>query len=118
MRPEELAAALVRRERRRRERAQGRAERLRRAVIDQLVAELRAGRFERAWLIGSLAWGDVHERSDVDVVVEGLAADEAGSLWNELSEASGVPVDLLRLEDLGESFRRRVETEGEAVHVP
>ena len=66
----------------------------------------------RLRLIGSLsgeAWG---ERSDVDLVVEGLDRESEAALWRRLSSALPVPVDLLRLEELPETFRRRVLAEG------
>lgn len=65
-----------------------------------------------AWLIGSLAWGGFGERSDVDVVVAGLSGAQASRLERVLLRSAGVPVDLLQLEALPESFRERVTSEG------
>lgn len=77
---------------------------------------LEDGTVERAWLIGSGAWGGAHGHSDLDVVVEGTAGDATGTLWDRLSEACGLDVDLLRLEELEPRFRRRVLSEGVRVH--
>lgn len=83
-------------------------------VLSTLRAQLPPG--TRAWLIGSLAWGGFGERSDVDVVVEGLASEAATRLEQVLVRMAGVPVDLLHLETLPEAFRERVVAEGVAVH--
>jgi predicted nucleotidyltransferase len=95
----------------------------RRAVHAARAAELRtlAGRIleeardhgvlARAWLIGSVAWGGFGEGSDLDVVVEGTPLAEHAALWAELCSC-GVDVDLLRLEELPQTFRARVLAEG------
>ncbi|HZD05102.1 MAG TPA: hypothetical protein VE173_09290 [Longimicrobiales bacterium] len=70
----------------------------------------------RAWLIGTAAWGGAHGRSDVDVVVEGLASEHYGGLWDWLSQACGLDIDLLRIEDMKPRFRQRVLSEGVPVH--
>jgi predicted nucleotidyltransferase len=69
-----------------------------------------------AWLIGSLAWGGFGEHSDVDVVVRNTSAVEATRLELALTRVVGVPVDLLRFEDLPAAFGARVEHEGIPLH--
>jgi predicted nucleotidyltransferase len=103
-----------------RERAQqARAERERRAaqiradVEAQLRASLPAG--GRAWLIGSLAWGEFGERSDVDLVLKDVDAAEASRIEEAVARAAGAPVDLINLDDLPASFRQRVERDGIAI---
>lgn len=98
--------------------ARGRREAVERATRERVLATLRAHLPPgvTAWLIGSLAWGGFGERSDVDVVVSGLKGDEATRLELLLVGAAGVPVDLLHLETLPESFRSRVLAEGTVVH--
>jgi predicted nucleotidyltransferase len=66
----------------------------------------------RAWLIGSLAWGGFGERSDIDVVLSGVAPAAATLIEENIARAAGVEVDILHLEDLPDSFRQRVEQEG------
>lgn len=76
----------------------------------QVGALLPAG--ARAWLIGSLAWGGFGERSDVDLIVAGLKEVDAARIVEAVSRVAGVDVDLLQLEELPETFRERVESEG------
>lgn len=117
VKPEELASTLVRRRREARIGELQRAEEVRQRLLEAVAEEIGSGCFSRAWLIGSLAWGYFGVRSDVDLVVEGLALSEGGALWNRLGERLGVEVDLLRLEELPERFRDRVLSEGIALHV-
>jgi len=112
VRPEELAAALAARRRAAGDEHRRRATELRRLLTTELEKAARAGRLGRGWVIGSLARGDFGAGSDVDVVVEGLPAGEVGGLWGQLTERLGAHVDLLRLEELPESFRQRVLEEG------
>ena len=106
--PAALAATLLARHRAEdaeiRRRASGIRDRLQIAV----VAAIEGGMIARAWLVGSLAWGGFGIRSDVDVVVEGVAAEQAAALWERLSDVIGSPIDLLRLESLTPEFRDRV----------
>ena len=115
--PSDLAATL-----RRRYRAELIREADRRAevrgLLDRIVAELDLPAGCRLRLIGSLLeehWG---ERSDIDLVVEGLDRESELGLWRRLSSALPVPVDLLRLEELSEGFRRRVLAEGVVLGEP
>jgi predicted nucleotidyltransferase len=115
--PEELAAILTRRARQRRLKDEKRLARARAGAVDALRACSADGVVQRAWLIGSAAWGAAHPRSDLDIVVEGMS-EGYGLLWDRLSEAAGMDVDLLRLEELDDGFRRRVLSEGVEVDEP
>lgn len=110
--PAELAATLIKRQRELREAEESRAEQLKALVIEQIEEARRRGLIQRAWLIGSLAWGTHGAGSDVDVVVEGLDPERAGQLWATLVDRLDCEVDLLRIEELSEDFARRVRTEG------
>jgi predicted nucleotidyltransferase len=116
--PEDLARTLVRRHAKAREQARSRAEGLRGVLLREVRDEIARGRLRRAWLVGSLAWGGFDLASDVDLVVEGVAEEDAAALWDRLSTELGARVDLLRLESLSASFARRVHDEGEPLHVP
>jgi predicted nucleotidyltransferase len=116
--PDELARTLVQRHAAERRRAKSRGEALREELQGMVREEIAAGRIDRAWLVGSLAWGGFDLSSDVDVVVEGLAADDSTALWDRLCTALGTRVDLLRLEGLTSAFAHRVRSEGEPLHVP
>ncbi len=110
--PSELAQSLLARARTRRHRDEQDAHACRERV-HFTVPRLR-GRFGfgRVWLIGSLAWGGFGERSDVDLVVEHLPAEAASLLADLLADATGRHVDLLLLDSLPASFRRRILDEG------
>jgi predicted nucleotidyltransferase len=109
----EAARTLVERELRAREGRLGREEATRGAVTAVVREFLRPG--ERAWLIGSLAWGGFGVRSDVDVVVSGLTPERGLELEVLVGSAANAPVDLLVLEHLPPPFRARVEQEGFAL---
>ena len=84
------------------------------AITDVATELARRGMVVEAWLIGSAAWGGFGLRSDVDVVVRGLAVSERAMAENAFSErvGAGVGVDLLRWEELPEGFCERVLGEG------
>lgn len=84
-----------------------------RGLVNAEVAALLAdGLARRAWLIGSLAWGHFGVRSDVDVVLEGLAPDRIGAAADRIARRVRTEVDVLRIEDLPDSFIRRVLADG------
>ncbi|MBI3184731.1 MAG: nucleotidyltransferase domain-containing protein [Myxococcales bacterium] len=110
--PAQLADLLVGRARVERERFEARATRLRELVEAWATRARSEGLIHRAWLIGTLAWGEFGAASDVDLVVEGLAPDQEGRIWAELVSELCCEVDLLSIESLPESFRRRVLEQG------
>ncbi len=69
----------------------------------------------RAWLIGSLAWGDFGTRSDVDLVFDGVDPARLVDIETARVRRLDVPVDVLSLSDLPESFQGRVHREGIAI---
>ena len=110
--PQEAAATFLQREvaaRQKRE-ADGRA--LRGQVDAWAKAARERGDFERAWLIGSVAWGEVWETSDVDLVVEAMAPGKEGALWADACRVFHRSVDLLELRSLPQAFQTRVLQEG------
>ena len=72
----------------------------------------------RVFIIGSLAKGFVHERSDIDLVVEGLSPDfymkAITELWDILPP--GVELNLIPFEDAFESLKEKVIKEGELAY--
>ena len=110
--PQDLARTLIRRRADQRARAQARADLLRRRVREAMAQLLAEGAISRAWLIGSLAWGEHGAGSDVDLVVEGLDPREAPMIWDRLSGELVARVDLLRMESLEREFAARVRAEG------
>lgn len=108
----ETIAWLRQRDAQRREQASARAEKLRALLPD--VARGLKSRFgcSRVVLFGSLARGDVHAESDVDLFVEGLAATRHFEAMAFASSRLGVQVDLVRADDAPESLTERVGAEG------
>lgn len=109
VRPEDLASSLRRRHRLARQHSHDRAQDLRARLKDELERLAKKG---HVWIIGSLASGAFGVRSDVDLVVDDMTPDDACTLWDRLEQRLGVPVDLMRLEDLSPEFRSRVLAEG------
>lgn len=82
-------------------------------LVRYLVDELGA---RRVFLFGSLASGQVHERSDIDLAVEGVPLEGYWRALVRLSDLAGASVDLVLLEDASPSLRRRVAAHGELLH--
>jgi predicted nucleotidyltransferase len=80
---------------------------------DVLLGLRAQGSIERAWVIGSVAWGGFGAHSDIDVVVDAAPGD---ALVQRIEEAIGARtkrnVDVLFLRALPEAFRRCVLAEG------
>lgn len=114
--PEQTAETLRRRSAAERAARDALANTLRLRVMARVRAALPVG--GRAWLIGSLAWGDFGERSDIDIVTEGWPPTARLSLENDLARSTDREVDCLAWEDLSPTFRARVEREGTALHGP
>ena len=64
------------------------------------------------WLFGSLAWGEPHLHSDVDVLVEGLGPSNALLACNVFEEKVAARVDFIRLEDASQKLVTRVRQSG------
>lgn len=110
----QTAETLRRRSAEKRSQAERHAQAVRGQVIETVKARLSPG--ARAWLIGSLASGDFGERSDVDLVLDGVDSQLATSIEVAVCRISQAEVDLLTFEWLSPSFRARVEREGIAIH--
>ena len=95
-----------------------RKEKLRRAAERCVLVLSDKYKVKRAFLIGSLVEGIVHERSDIDLVVEGLAPGlymkALTELWDIL--ADGVDLNLIPFEDAYESLREKAVAEGELMY--
>ncbi|HUP24743.1 MAG TPA: nucleotidyltransferase domain-containing protein [Thermoanaerobaculia bacterium] len=116
--PHDLAETLRRRYRRLAVEEDQERARIHRVLVSAVEALDRELRGARLWLIGSLAHGGWGVRSDLDLVVQGLDRRRELALWRALSERLGVPVDLMRLEDLPATFQARVRAEGKLLHEP
>jgi hypothetical protein len=108
---EEMIAGWRRREAERRERAEARAKEMR-AKLPEARRLLESHGARKVILFGSLARGDVTERSDVDLAVEGVRALEYFTALAELVGLFDSPVDLVELETAGDSIKARVAHEG------
>ena len=73
---------------------------------------------KRIFIIGSLITGFIHERSDIDLVVEGLPTElymkALTELWDLLP--SDIELNLIPFEDAFESLKERALKEGELVY--
>ena len=93
---------------------------VRRAEILRSLEKAAAGFREefgvkRILLIGSVNTNWFSERSDVDIVVEGLDPSRTHTAERRLLEIVSAPVDLLLMEELDESFRDAIEEEGHPI---
>lgn len=66
-------------------------------------------------LFGSLAEGDAHAASDVDLAVRGIPAARYFEALARASELLGCDVDLVELETARPSLRARIEESGEVL---
>ena len=87
-----------------------------REAADRCISVLRDKyKIKRAFLIGSLAKGFVHGKSDIDLVVEGLSPDlymkALTELWDLLPP--GVELNLIPFEDAFETLKEKTVNEGE-----
>jgi len=73
---------------------------------------------KKIFLIGSLASGFMHEKSDIDLVVEGLPSDlyirSLTDLWDLLPP--GVELNLIPYEDAFKSLKEKTIKEGIILH--
>jgi len=72
----------------------------------------------KVFLIGSLAKGFFHERSDIDLVVEGLSHELYIKALTELYDLlpSGVELNLIPYEDAFDSLKEKAIKEGELIY--
>ena len=81
-----------------------------RRAAARLVAEHGA---KRVILFGSVARkARLHADSDIDLAVEGMSKETYYRLAGDLLTTNGKRIDLVRLEDVRESFRRIIALEG------
>ena len=109
---EECARTLIARMQARQDAARARAQALRAEAAlagSALMTEFGA---KRVWLFGSLAWGEPHEASDVDLLVEGLAEGLARAAERRVGQLVSAGVDLVRVEDAPPGLADRVRREG------
>jgi len=90
-----------------------------RRIADRCVEVLKDSyQVTRVYLIGSLVTGLVHERSDIDLVVEGLSPDRylkaLADLWDLLP--AGVELNLIPYEDAYETLQEKSFKEGELLY--
>lgn len=69
-------------------------------------------------VFGSVLYGEDHEGSDIDILVDALPGAtlfDLGGLQAELEEILGVPVDLLTPGDISRYFREHVLAEARPI---
>ena len=97
-----------------------RAEQLRQIALECARLLVQNYAAQRVYLFGSLLHDDrVHDRSDIDLAVEGLEGDlyfrALADLWELLPE--GAALDLVPLEQAWPSMSERVKSEGVVLDV-
>ncbi|ADG82288.1 DNA polymerase beta domain-containing protein region [Thermincola ferriacetica] len=103
-----------------RRREEARREALEKRKLDALDKTKKAAGFlkekygVKVFLFGSLAWGGFWERSDIDLAVEGFSDTKnyfkvLGEVWDIVSPFN---VDLVLLQDIDESFRKKIQADG------
>ena len=72
---------------------------------------------KRIFLIGSLSKGYVHDKSDIDIVVEGLKPELYIKVLTELYDLlpAGVELNLIPFEDSYDSLKEKTLHEGEII---
>jgi predicted nucleotidyltransferase len=75
-------------------------------------------RVKRVFLIGSLIKGYVHERSDIDLVVEGLAPELYFKALTQIYDIlpSGIELNLIPFEDAFETLKEKTLREGMMIY--
>lgn len=71
---------------------------------------------QRVILFGSLRWGTLHETSDIDLAVTGLAPESYWRALDRVTRAAERPVDLVPLDEASASLRARIDADGEVLH--
>lgn len=99
-----------------REERLGRAEKTRSRLAETVRILVDEFAVRRILVFGSLLTGELHERSDVDLAVEGLSSSDYWRALDRVTVALGVSVDLVSLEEASDSLRARILEEGEVVH--
>jgi len=88
--------------------------------LAQQIAEILKNDYKvkRVFLIGSLVKGYVHDRSDIDVVVEGLAQKFYLKALTQIYDVlpPGVELNLIPFEDAFESLREKTLREGMMIY--
>lgn len=95
------------------------ADNTRRVAVELAGLLAREPDVKRVILFGSLAGegGIVHERSDIDLAVEGLTVERASALGSQLAEHTTRYIDLVRWESASEGLRKQIERWGEVLYV-
>ena len=72
----------------------------------------------RIFLFGSVVKGPVHDRSDIDIVVEGLEPKRYIKALTELYDVllPGVELNLIPFEDAYESLKNKTIQDGEIIY--
>ena len=73
---------------------------------------------KKVFLIGSLVYGTVHDRSDIDLVVEGLAPEQYVKALVDLSDMLqwDVEINLIPFEDAFESLKEKTLKKGKLIY--
>ncbi len=110
--PEVAARTLRAREDTRRAAAEARARDLR-EQLPPLAEALRGLGASEVWLFGSLAWGEPHLDSDVDLAISGLDGSQFVRALGIVDARIGSAYDLVDLDRASPAFAARIRDEGQ-----
>lgn len=110
---EQMAEAFRARQAEKHRQGQARGERLRAALPEARRILQDQYRARRVILFGSLATGETHTGSDVDLAVEAMPPEHQFEALADLMALFGAPVDLVRMEQAPSSLVERIEAEGQ-----
>ena len=80
--------------------------------LKEAVEILKAYGAKRVFLFGSEAKGTSGDYSDIDLACEGLSPDQFFKVLGELLVMPGRSIDLVDMEEVKDTIRRRIEREG------
>ena len=86
------------------------------AALPGLTDRLVALGARRVWLFGSLAWGVPHERSDIDLAVEGLPKDQFWEAYGAVLDEAPSDFNLVEVEHIDAGFAARIRDHGRLLH--
>jgi predicted nucleotidyltransferase len=87
-----------------------------RTNVEKAVRILREAGCREVYLFGSLAHGEIHSESDIDLAVRGCPRGEYFTILGRLFFELDYPVDLIDL-DYGDRFANYLAAEGEWVQI-
>ena len=84
--------------------------------IQEAIEVLKKYSAKRVFLFGSVAKGSSGDYSDIDLACEGLPPHEFFKVLGKLLAMPGKSIDLVDMDDVKDTVRRRIEREGKLLY--